>query len=132
MKKLLIVGAVFVAALTTGCASDPYRNQYQSSYGRQSMQRAYGEPDYGAAAAGATIGGLAGSRAGRGNGRLATVGIGAATGAVIGSGCRFTPMSGVGGLAGGLIGSMIGKGRGRKLAIAIGAGAGATAGADCR
>ncbi|MDI6748092.1 MAG: hypothetical protein QMD17_13215 [Rhodocyclaceae bacterium] len=82
-------------------------------------------------AAGAAAGGLIGNQFGKGGGNTAMVGVGAATGALIASGCKPTAAAALGGLLGGIIGSQIGQGGGAKVATALGAAAGTLIGADC-
>lgn len=85
----------------------------------------------GGAAIGGVVGGLAMSGVGKGNGNLAAIAAGSATGAVVGTGCR-TINGGqvIGGILGGLLGSQIGKGSGRQAAVAVGSGMGALIGND--
>ena len=124
----------------------PYQQQYQQSYNYPR------QPNIGGAVVGGIAGGLVGSaitgggtyrynrgygyhgghRGGyysRNNGNLGVIGVGAATGAILGSGCgRVSGGQVLGALIGGVAGSSIGKGSGRAVATAIGAGTGAILG----
>ena len=82
-------------------------------------------------AAGAAAGGFIGNQIGKGGGNTAMVGVGAATGALIATGCKPTAAAALGGLLGGILGSQIGQGGGAKVATALGAAAGTLIGADC-
>lgn len=103
-----------------------YYQQPQYQNGRQVRQGSAG-----GAALGGIVGGLAMSGVGKGNGNLAAIAAGSATGAVVGTGCR-TVNGGqvVGGILGALIGSQIGKGSGRQAAVAVGSSMGALVGND--
>lgn len=111
------------------------QQQYYQSY-QQPQQyyqegRAVRQGSAGGAAIGGIVGGLAMSGVGKGNGNLAAIAAGSATGAVVGTGCR-TINGGqvIGGLLGGLLGSQIGKGSGRQAAVAVGSSMGALMGND--
>lgn len=107
--------------------------QYQQYYQQPQYQngRQVRQGSAGGAALGGIVGGLAMSGVGKGNGNLAAIAAGSATGAVVGTGCR-TVNGGqvIGGVLGALIGSQIGKGSGRQAAVAVGSSMGALVGND--
>lgn len=106
-----------------GCVAPMQR---QINYGHPALNPPPREVvnDPGRVALGTVVGGLAGSRIGKGEGKLAATALGAALGATQAQGAMSHDTA-LGALAGGLIGSGIGKGSGRDVAAAIGAGVGA-------
>ena len=68
---------------------------------------------------------------GQGNGRVAAVALGSASGAMMAGGSKVSTNSALGGIAGSFLGSLVGQGNGRNAAGAVGASVGAMAGSDC-
>lgn len=111
--------------------------QYVQQYQQPQYQQQYQQPQYrsqpstGGAVIGGAVGGLALSGVGRGNGNLAAIAAGSATGSVVGAGCRTVNGGQVlGAIVGGLLGSQVGGGSGRQVATAIGSSTGALVGND--
>lgn len=108
-----------------------YTQQYPQQQYYQQQPQYRSQPSTGGALIGGAVGGLALSGVGKGNGNLAAIAAGSATGSVVGAGCRTTNGGQIlGAVVGGLLGSQVGKGSGRQVATAIGSGTGALVGND--
>jgi uncharacterized protein YcfJ len=127
VKRIGLLALVLSAAMIAGCAAP---RQQGVNYGHPSLNAAFNKPvppppDPARMALGALAGGVIGARFGRGDGRLAATGAGAAIGAMVAHGQGYNSDMAAGALLGGLAGSRFGQGSGRLAATAIGAGLGA-------